>query len=176
MRGSGDKPLKFVHVLYIAIGLLSLIVVALVALLLRTAKQSKNQTIDLENARAEINRLTDELDGARKSLALRQSNPQPNAVDFAAGTSTAVELGTAVLEAGHKTLAEGAFKVLDSFESTREAGRAAQKLHDDNVDGVYAAISGINRAVGDVFRSFSTYRVTPAKPRVETSPEPTTEV
>jgi hypothetical protein len=153
-------------VLYIAIGLLSLIVVGLSVLLLRTAKQSKNLTIDLETANAEIRRLTDELEDARKELAIRQSGPQPNAVDFAAGTSTAVEFGTAVIEAGHKTLAEGAFKVLDSFDSTREAGRAAQKLHDENVDGVYAAINGINRAVGDVFRSFSTYRV--AKPRPET--------
>lgn len=154
-------------------GVLALIVAALTVLLVRTAGQAKNRTVELETAQAEIRRLEGELEQAKKKQ-IAFAAQQPNAADLAVGTSAAVEIGTAVIEAGHKTLAEGAFKVLGSFESTRDAGKAAQKLHDDNVDGVYAAINGWNRALGDAFRGF-TSRSAPAK-SAETTPEPTSEI
>ena len=144
--------------LYITLALFVFLTLILGFLLVRTSGQSKARIVELENARSEIKRLEDNLSQARQPVYVQQSaTGQPNAADVAVGASAAVEFGTAVIEAGHKTIADGAFKVLDSFESTRTVGRAAQKIHDDNVDGVYAAVSGINRALGDAFRGFTTY-------------------
>ncbi|TSD93450.1 hypothetical protein FOS14_23140 [Skermania sp. ID1734] len=68
-------------------------------------------------------------------------------------TTTAVELGTGIVRASHEAIAAIPFDVLDSIPATRAASKLAREIHDETAAGVYRAISGVNKAIGDAFKT-----------------------
>ncbi|KAA0024764.1 hypothetical protein [Antrihabitans cavernicola] len=85
-------------------------------------------------------------------------------------TSSAVGLGTDVVQASHSAIASIPFDVLESFPATRATSRVIRGIHDETTAGVYRAINGVNKAIGDAFRAQS------QRAQAQLSPEPTRSV
>ena len=64
----------------------------------------------------------------------------------------AVDTGTSVVRAVHKGIAAIPFSILESIPSTAPGTRAVRQVHDAISDGIYAAIAGLNKAVGRELR------------------------
>lgn len=83
-------------------------------------------------------------------------------------TSSAVGLGTDVVQASHTAIASIPFDVLESFGPTRGASKIIRGIHDETTAGVYRAINSVNRAIGDAFRA----REQSLQPSIEAAPPP----
>jgi hypothetical protein len=71
----------------------------------------------------------------------------------AVGTTTsAVELGTGIVQSSHQAIAAIPFGVLDSIPVTRATSRIVRGIHDETAAGVYRAIFGVNKAIGEAFK------------------------
>lgn len=64
----------------------------------------------------------------------------------------AVAAGTAVVKEVHKGIANIPFSVLEAIPATRAPAKALRGLHDSISDGVYGALTGLNKAVGRELR------------------------
>lgn len=64
----------------------------------------------------------------------------------------AIATGTAVVREVHKGIADIPFSVLEAIPATRASAQALRGLHDSISEGVYGAISGLNKAVGRELR------------------------
>lgn len=60
--------------------------------------------------------------------------------------------GGSVVREVHKGIAAIPFDILDSIPATRESSKVVRGVHDSIADGVYGALSGINKAVGREIR------------------------
>jgi hypothetical protein len=67
-------------------------------------------------------------------------------------TEHAIATGTAVVKEVHKGIADIPFSVFEAIPATREPAKALRGLHDSISDGIYGAISGLNKAVGRELR------------------------
>lgn len=63
-----------------------------------------------------------------------------------------VETGTSLVREVHKGIAGIPFGILEAIPGAREPARAVRGLHDAISEGVYGALSGLNRAVGRELR------------------------
>ncbi len=64
-------------------------------------------------------------------------------------TTTAVDLGTSVVQTTHQAIAAIPFGILEAIPATRVPSRVIRGIHDETAAGVYRAISTANRAIGD---------------------------
>ena len=80
----------------------------------------------------------------------------------------AIATGTAVVKEVHKGIADIPFSVLEAIPATREPAKVLRGLHDSISEGIYGAISGLNKAVGRELRK----GVPLAEPRPEVVDEP----
>lgn len=64
----------------------------------------------------------------------------------------AVATGTAVVREVHKGIADIPFSVLESIPGTRAPAKVLRELHDSISEGVYGALSNLNKAVGRELR------------------------
>lgn len=64
----------------------------------------------------------------------------------------AVATGTALVREVHKGIAEIPFSVLEAIPGARQPAKAVRGLHDAISEGIYGAISGLNKAVGRELR------------------------
>lgn len=60
--------------------------------------------------------------------------------------------GGSVVREVHKGIAAIPFNILESIPATREPSRLVRGVHDSITDGVYGALSGLNKAVGREIR------------------------
>lgn len=72
--------------------------------------------------------------------------------DAQATAEQVLAAGGAVVRDVHKGIAAIPFDVLDAIPSTRGPARVVRDVHDTISDGVYGALSGINKAVGRELR------------------------
>lgn len=63
-----------------------------------------------------------------------------------------VETGTSLVREVHKGIAGIPFGILEAIPGAREPARAVRGLHDAISEGVYGALSGLNKAVGRELR------------------------
>ena len=63
-----------------------------------------------------------------------------------------IAAGGSVVREVHKGIAAIPFNILDSIPSTRGPSKVVREVHDSIADGVYGALSGINKAVGREIR------------------------
>jgi hypothetical protein len=63
-----------------------------------------------------------------------------------------IAAGGSVVREVHKGIAAIPFDILDSIPSTRGSAKVARGMHDSIADGVYSALSGINKTVGREIR------------------------
>ncbi|MFC4947079.1 hypothetical protein [Pseudonocardia sp. GCM10023141] len=104
------------------------------------------------------------LDGKLRALARRSAavkleldrEPDPLTADELIAVqefaTDAVEAGTSGVRGVHRVISDIPFDVLDSIATTRGAARVVRQAHDGVTDGVYDAISEVNRVAGGVFR------------------------
>lgn len=82
-----------------------------------------------------------------------------------------IAAGGSVVREVHKDIAAIPFDILDSIPSTRGAARVARGVHDSIADGVYSALSGINKTVGREIRK-TLLNVEAGKSGVKAAPTP----
>lgn len=63
-----------------------------------------------------------------------------------------IAAGSSVVREVHKGIAAIPFDILDSIPATRDSSKVVRGVHDSIADGVYGALSGINKAVGREIR------------------------
>lgn len=64
----------------------------------------------------------------------------------------AVETGTALVREVHKGIAEIPFGILEAIPGAREPVKTVRGIHDAISEGIYGAITGLNKAVGRELR------------------------
>lgn len=65
---------------------------------------------------------------------------------------SAVDTGTSIVREVHQGIASIPFGILEALPGTRAPAKAVRSVHDAISDGVYDALSGLNRAVGRELR------------------------
>ncbi|WP_300014835.1 hypothetical protein [Pseudonocardia sp.] len=75
------------------------------------------------------------------------------AVEEARRVEEAVEAGTSGVRDVHRAIADVPFGILGALPPTRAASEAVRQVHDRTADGVYGAVSAVNRAAGAVLRA-----------------------
>lgn len=91
----------------------------------------------------------------RSGLRLGELRRLENAQRLAAAqflAEGAVEGGTRVVQVVHHGIAGIPFGILGAIPVTRAPARAARKAHDLIAEGVYGAISAVNRGIGRLLR------------------------
>lgn len=63
-----------------------------------------------------------------------------------------IATGSSVVREVHRGIAAIPFDILDSIPATRDSSKLVRGVHDSIADGVYGALSGINKAVGREIR------------------------
>lgn len=136
--GASADPLfwALLLALVIAIGLL-------VTVGLRTLKLKR----ELQRLEADLQRaLADGREQAERLATLE------NLIEAQATAEQVIAAGSSVVREVHKGIAAIPFNILDSIPATRESARLVRGVHDSITDGVYGALSGLNRAVGREIR------------------------
>lgn len=122
--------------LIIAIGLL-------ITVGLRTLKLKQ----ELQRLEADLQRaLADGRDQAERLATLE------NLREAQATAEQVIAAGGSVVREVHKGIAAIPFNILDSIPATRDSAKLVRGVHDSITDGVYGALSGLNRAVGREIR------------------------
>lgn len=89
-------------------------------------------------------------------LHVREACKQAEALQRIAQAQTLAETvvhgGTATVRAVHKGIASIPFGILEAIPATSLQTKAVRKTHDAIADGVYGAISGVNRLIGEAAR------------------------
>ena len=122
--------------LLIAVGLLVVVGRRLVGL------QQELQQLDADLQRA----LADGRHQAERLATLEKM------YDAQATAEQVLAAGGSVVREVHKGLAAIPFDVLEAIPSTRAPAKVVREVHDTISDGVYGALSGINKAVGRELR------------------------
>lgn len=89
----------------------------------------------------------------------------------------AIATGASVVREVHKGIADIPFSILESIPGTAQPTKVVREIHDKISDGVYGALSGLNKAVGREIRKgmrattgSSEPGSTPRKPASDDSP------
>ena len=69
-------------------------------------------------------------------------------------TETTIDGSTQAVRAVHKGIAAIPFSILESIPATRDTAKVVREVHDFTSDNVYAAISTVNRLLGDRSRAY----------------------
>lgn len=115
-------------------------------------------------------RSVDQLDEAlRASLAQGRAMAERIATleslrDAQAKAEQVLETGGSVVREVHKGIARIPFDILEAIPATRDASKRVRDVHDTITDGVYGALSGLNKAVGRELRKGMKLEETPAPP------------
>jgi len=73
--------------------------------------------------------------------------------ELAAEMADVVDAGTIGARDVHRAIADIPFGVLDSMAATRAASGRVREVHDRTADGVYGAISAVNKAADGLFKA-----------------------
>lgn len=77
---------------------------------------------------------------------------------LAAELAEVADTGTSGVRDVHRAIADIPFELLGSFGPTREASGRVREVHDRTADGVYDAITAVNKAATSVFRAWARRR------------------
>ena len=108
----------------------------------------------VRRARSDIDHVA-ESTGRLHSIAAENARMAKAAQDVARAvdtTTAAVDLGTNIVRASHQAIAAIPFGVLESIPATRRTSRIVRGIHDGTSAGVYKAIIGANKVIGDAVR------------------------
>lgn len=83
----------------------------------------------------------------------------------------AIATGTALVREVHKGIADIPFGVLEAIPATRTSARTLRGLHDAISEGVYGALSGLNKAVGRELRNSVPLDGSPPETQAEIKPD-----
>lgn len=101
-----------------------------------------------------ITSLQDALDA--EHLMLREARKQAETLQRLADAQTlaqsVVSGGTATVKAVHKGIASIPFGILEAIPATSLPAKTVRQTHDAIADGVYGAIQGVNRLLGEATR------------------------
>lgn len=75
------------------------------------------------------------------------------AVEEARRVEDAVEAATTGVQDVHRAIADIPFGILGALPPTRDASDSVREVHNRTADGVYGAVSAVNRVAGGVFRA-----------------------
>ncbi|MGI5125778.1 hypothetical protein ACQEVB_03070 [Pseudonocardia sp. CA-107938] len=65
-----------------------------------------------------------------------------------------LDVGTTGVRDVHRAISDIPFDILGSFGATRESSERVREVHDRTADGVYDAISAVNKAATSVYRAW----------------------
>ncbi|MBJ8339831.1 hypothetical protein JGU71_13125 [Antrihabitans sp. YC3-6] len=94
----------------------------------------------------------------------RMAEAAADVADAVETTTAAVQLGTGIVQASHQAIASIPFEILNAIPATRDTSRIVRSIHDETAGGIYKAIFGANRALGNAFRDSVTPKQTPEHP------------
>jgi hypothetical protein len=69
-----------------------------------------------------------------------------------------LDVGTSGVRDVHRAISDVPFDILGSFSATRDPAERVREVHDLAADGVYGAISAVNRAATGVLRAWARRR------------------
>ena len=99
----------------------------------------------------------------------RMQQANDRLAEWQAVTETTIDGSTQAVRAVHKGIAAIPFSILESIPVTRDTAKLVREVHDFTSDNVYAAISTVNRMLGERSRA---YLQPPAKARPVLPVEP----
>jgi hypothetical protein len=65
-----------------------------------------------------------------------------------------LDVGTSGVRDVHRAISDVPFDILGSFGATRESAERVREVHDRTADGVYDAITAVNKAATSVYRAW----------------------
>jgi hypothetical protein len=65
-----------------------------------------------------------------------------------------LDVGTSSVRDVHRAISDVPFDILGSFSATRDSSEAVREVHDRTADGVYDAITAVNKAATSVYRAW----------------------
>ncbi|CAM3640882.1 hypothetical protein [Smaragdicoccus niigatensis] len=104
----------------------------------------------IQTAADEVNRLNAVT--VERALVIKRAEQIGKTLE--AGTQ-AVALGTDVVQSTHGVIASSVFGILDAIPQTKQGAGAAREVHDATAEGVYTAISEVNKAVGGLLKGLT---------------------
>lgn len=127
--------------------LLGALLLVAVGLLIAVGRRLVGLQLELQQVDADLQRaLADGRHQAERLATLEKM------YDAQATAEQVLAAGGSVVREVHKGLAAIPFDVLEAMSSTRAPAKVVREVHDTISDGVYGALSGINKAVGRELR------------------------
>jgi hypothetical protein len=93
-----------------------------------------------------------------RQRALQAAEAEARLAAELAEVAEVVDTGTSGVRDAHQAIADIPFELLGSFGPTREASGRVREVHDRTADGVYDAITAVNKAATSVFRAWARRR------------------
>lgn len=91
---------------------------------------------------------------AVRAEAWRMQQANQRLAEWQDVTESSIDGGTQAVRALHKGIAQVPFSILEAIPATRDTARVVREVHDFTSDNVYAAISTVNRLVGQRSRDY----------------------
>ncbi len=112
------------------------------------------QRAHTEATTAEIRRL--------RAIAAENARVQ-RAIEAVAATTQSVQVTTNIVQTTHEAIASIPFGILEAIPVTRPVTKVVHEIHDQIAGGVYGAITGVSRAIGNAGRP----KPRPERPRYD---------